>query len=251
MVKDRQTVRGAIIKRGKIVMATEKLPGYWVSFVFFVALTIWGLWPAVASADHASFKREILPILEEYCVDCHQVNGNGYEASGLDLSSYEGVMKGTWHGPVVVPGDAFVSNLMVLIEGRADKSLKMPHNDRGEPTKSDRITLRKWITGGARPDVFEAEVQLIFGKYCVECHVSGGEGYIASGLDLSTYEGVIKGTKYGPVVVSGDPFLSNLMVVIEGRAAAYLKMPHSKYKRLSKWEKHLIRAWINRGAKNN
>jgi hypothetical protein len=97
---------------------------------------------------------------------------------------------------------------------------------------------------------FKDEIMPILEKHCFECHTPGGKGQMASGLDLTTYEGVMKGTQHGPVVVPGDAFLSNLMVLIEGRAGPELKMPHGR-KDLSNWEKTLLRRWINRGAENN
>ena len=113
------------------------------AFVFGLAM------PAAASADHATFEREILPILTKHCSECHAKGGQGQQASGLDLTSYEGVMKGTEHGPVIVPGDAFTSNMMVLIEGRAGPELKMPHG-RKDLTKWEKTLLRRWINRGAK-----------------------------------------------------------------------------------------------------
>ncbi len=221
------------------------------SGVVLASALLIGAMTSPARADHASFKDEILPILGKYCVECHKPGGAGYTASGLDLTSYDGVMKGTKYGPVVVPGDAFTSNLVVLIEGRAGKSMRMPHNTRGAPTKKDRLALRKWITGGADKDVFTRTVQPIIKRYCLDCHVPGGIGYAESGLDMRSYESFMKGTRHGPVVVAGDAFTSNLMVVIDGRASSQLKMPHTTNMDLSKWERHQIIAWINKGAKNN
>ncbi|NQV46239.1 MAG: hypothetical protein HQ504_00505 [Rhodospirillaceae bacterium] len=104
----------------------------------------------------------------------------------------------------------------------------------------------------ARADhaTFLGEILPIFQKHCTECHIPGQQGYEDSGLDMRTYEGVMKGTKHGPIVVPGDGFSSNIMVLIEGRAAPELKMPHGR-KELNKWEKLMIRRWINRGALNN
>lgn len=105
----------------------------------------------------------------------------------------------------------------------------------------------------ARADhaTFKAEIQPILEKHCLECHVPGQEGYDKSGLDMSTYESLMKGTEYGSIIVPGDAFSSNMMVLIEGRANAMLKMPHGGRKDLSKWEKLMLRRWINRGAQNN
>ena len=114
------------------------------SMVFMLGLAL----PGNASADHATFKAEILPILTKHCSECHAKGGAGQQASGLDLTSYQGVMKGTSHGPVVVPGDAFLSNLMVLIEGRAGPELKMPHG-RKDLTRWEKTLIRRWINRGA------------------------------------------------------------------------------------------------------
>jgi hypothetical protein len=80
---------------------------------------------------------------------CHAPGQDGYEKSGFDLTSYDGLMKGTKHGAMIVPGDPLTSNLMVLIEGRADKSLQMPHGKK-KLSSCDRDLIRKWIKQGAK-----------------------------------------------------------------------------------------------------
>ena len=85
---------------------------------------------------------------------------------------------------------------------------------------------------------------------CLECHKPGGEGFKKSGFDLSTYEGMMKGTKFGAMVVPGNAFMSNLMVMIDGRTAPEFRMPHNT-KKLSTCERKLFRQWINQGAKDN
>lgn len=116
----------------------------------FVAIFSFGITlPTGAAADNAAFSKEILPILTKHCSECHAKGGQGEQASGLDLTSYQGVMKGTIHGPVVVPGDAFLSNIMVLIEGRAGPELKMPHG-RKDLTRWEKTLIRRWINRGAK-----------------------------------------------------------------------------------------------------
>ena len=85
---------------------------------------------------------------------------------------------------------------------------------------------------------------------CSGCHQAGGDGQEKSGLDLTTYEGVMKGTKFGKMIVAGDPESSNLMLLLDWRAAPALRMPHGK-KQLSKCDRDAVRAWIREGAKNN
>ncbi len=109
-----------------------------------------GTWaPNAAATEHASFKAYIFPIIREKCLACHQPGGLGYEASGLDLRTYEGLMKGTKYGPVVVPGDAFTSNLNVLIEGRANPGIRMPYHGK-KLSRWERILIRRWVNRGAR-----------------------------------------------------------------------------------------------------
>lgn len=217
----------------------------------FAAILLVGTWSSGATAAQAGFKKDVVPILDEHCVECHQPGAVGLEKSGLDLTSYEGLMKGTKHGPVVVPGDAFTSNLMVLIEGQADPSISMPHKAQAGPTKKDRGAIRGWIARGAKKDAFQEKVLPVFINSCVSCHKAGEVGYEVSGLDLGTYEGVMKGTKFGPVVVPGDAFISNLMVLIEGRADPSISMPHNARDEPTRWQKTLLRRWINNGARND
>jgi hypothetical protein len=109
-----------------------------------------GAWSSNASAQDAiSFTEDVYPVLELRCLECHQPGGPGYETSGLDLRSYDGLMKGTKHGPIVVPGSAFTSNLIAVIDGRTDASLRMPHN-RKRMSKCERLLLRFWVSQGAK-----------------------------------------------------------------------------------------------------
>lgn len=104
--------------------------------------------PPKAGAPTVSFKEDVMPIFKGRCLDCHQTGGQGTTASGLDLTSYEGLMKGTKFGPMVIPGDAQSSNLMVLLDWRADPKLRMPHGKK--LSTCDRDAIRRWIMEGAR-----------------------------------------------------------------------------------------------------
>jgi mono/diheme cytochrome c family protein len=97
---------------------------------------------------------------------------------------------------------------------------------------------------------FRDDVVPIFKGRCESCHQPGGEGAQKSGLDLTSYAGVMKGTKFGPMVIPGDPESSNLMLLLDWRASPELRMPHGK-KQLSSCDRNDIRAWIREGAKDN
>lgn len=96
-----------------------------------------------------SYVQDIQPIIQQHCVECHHQSGSGFLASGLDMSSYQNLMKGTKFGPVIKAGDSVSSTLVILVEGRADPSLKMPHGDKNSLTVEQTKKLRLWIDQGA------------------------------------------------------------------------------------------------------
>jgi len=105
--------------------------------------------PVKRPAPTVSFQEDVMPIFKGRCVDCHKAGGEGFEASGLDLTTYAGVMKGTKFGPMVVAGDADSSNLMRLLDWRADPKLRMPHGSKKKLSTCDRDAVRRWIMEGA------------------------------------------------------------------------------------------------------
>lgn len=107
-------------------------------------------------------------------------------------------------------------------------------------------------TAGCAPKgvSYSRDVQPILAKNCVSCHTPGKEGTLASGLDMTSHEGLMKGTKFGAVIKPGDAFTSAFNMLIEGRASPTIRMPHGKEK-LSDNEIALLKAWVNEGAKNN
>ena len=66
------------------------------------------------------------------------------------MSSYASVMQGTRNGPMVIAGDSLGSNLVVLMEGRADPSIKMPHGSATKVSAAEIETIKTWIDQGAR-----------------------------------------------------------------------------------------------------
>jgi mono/diheme cytochrome c family protein len=102
----------------------------------------------------------------------------------------------------------------------------------------------------AEPQSFSEDILPILKGRCASCHEPGGAGFEKSGLDLTTYEGLMKGTKFGAMVTPRDPETSNLMWLLDWRASPEVRMPHGK-KKLSICDRNAIRAWIREGAKNN
>ena len=102
-----------------------------------------------ANENVTSFAEDVFPIFKGRCVDCHRPGGQGYEVSGLDLTTYEGLMKGTKHGPMVIAGDPDSSNLMWLLDWRASPEVRMPHGTK-KLSVCDRTEIRRWIREGAK-----------------------------------------------------------------------------------------------------
>ena len=118
--------------------------------LFSATVLVTAAWSGAAAAEEqVSYKLDVQPILESRCSSCHQPGGEGYQTSGLDLTSYQGLMKGTKHGPIVVPGDPLTSNLIVLVEGRAHPEVRMPHGQRPLLKQQTEI-LRLWVKQGAK-----------------------------------------------------------------------------------------------------
>ena len=51
---------------------------------------------------------------------------------------------------------------------------------------------------------FSEDVLPLLKFRCPACHLPGGEGYDKSGFDISSYETVMKGTKFGPMIIEQD-----------------------------------------------
>jgi len=96
-----------------------------------------------------SYSKDVEPILTATCLECHANGGAGQVKSGLSMVTYSDLMKGTKFGAIIKPGDSLSSTLVLLIEGKADPSLKMPHGDR-KPLSVEQIkTIKTWIDEGA------------------------------------------------------------------------------------------------------
>ncbi len=114
------------------------------------ALTVSSLAIAASKQPEVSYKKDVTPIIHDYCQSCHEPGGKGFEASGLDMSSYDSLMKGTKFGPIVKPGDSFTSILIQVIEGRVHASIKMPYGMNGGLAKDKIAVLKKWVKQGAK-----------------------------------------------------------------------------------------------------
>jgi mono/diheme cytochrome c family protein len=93
---------------------------------------------------------------------------------------------------------------------------------------------------------FSRDVAPILRRNCVRCH--GQDGVMDNGLDLRSYNGVMRGGNIGDDVVPGKPDRSVIVHFIEGRRGPEHRMPLHR-KPLTPGQIALIRAWIEEGAK--
>jgi hypothetical protein len=100
------------------------------------------------------------------------------------------------------------------------------------------------------PVSFKSDIKPIIDKYCTECHLAGGAGTEASGFITQDFDSIMKGTKFGPVVVAGDPLSSSFYRLVAGKVDPSIRMPHGK-EALTEAEIAQIEQWISQGANNN
>ena len=105
---------------------------------------------AAVQSPEMSYKKDVMPIIHDYCLNCHQPGGKGFEKSGLDMRTYESLMKGTKFGSVIKPGDSFTSIFIQVIEGRVHASIKMPYGMNGGLAKENIKVLKYWVEQGAK-----------------------------------------------------------------------------------------------------
>ena len=106
---------------------------------------------------------------------------------------------------------------------------------------------------------YSADVQPILDNYCIQCHSGSGEGEAASGLAVDSYDAVMKGTKFGKVVVPGSSMSSSLYLVVTEKVDPKIHMPphhdeslaEGRGFALSRTNIETIGTWIDQGAKNN
>ena len=101
----------------------------------------------LAGERKVDYARDVRPILEKYCYDCH---GPKQQFSGLRLDRKDSVQNGGFSGQIVIPGDAEGSRMFRMISGI--DGMPMPIGD-PKPTRADIDVIRRWIDQGAKwPD---------------------------------------------------------------------------------------------------
>ena len=230
---------------------------------------------ALVEGEPIDFNKHLLPILEAKCNDCHAapyMKGTRKIApkAGLQLSTYESVMKGNLNGEVVIAGKPEESYLYEVVTLPTDDEMFMP--PKGTAMTPDEVDiLKRWISEGAtktasteaiaempkipnadQPVSYVHHIAPIFAESCLDCHSAP---YVKNGrtirpkaaLQLDTYEMVMKGNLDGTIIEPFKPEVSSLYNVVT--------LPHDdseimppKGEPLTKEQTDTIKRWILEGA---
>lgn len=100
----------------------------------------------LAYCDDPDFVRDVQPILQQHCVECH---GPEKQHSGLRLDRRSSMLRGGDYGvPAVVPGEPDQSFMLELISGSNADGIRMPPE--GDLLSvAARETLHRWVAVGA------------------------------------------------------------------------------------------------------
>jgi len=122
--------------------------------------------------------------------------------------------------------------------------------------KLGALALVATVAGCTKQVSFNNDIFPILKERCFVCHSPGAPGCLTSGLSMESYASLMKGTKFGPMIIPGKSLDSNLLRLVKHQADPSIAMPKSQNPaEPSGWLKpgqiSLIEAWINQGAKDN
>lgn len=107
----------------------------------------------LSSQAAINFEKQILPILQKKCLDCHSatkmVDGKPKKPKGnLRLDAAWAILKGAENGPSIVPGNLAKSYMHEVVNLPKDDDMFMP--PKGDPmTVGETKLLKEWIESGA------------------------------------------------------------------------------------------------------
>ena len=143
---------------------SHAVPARW-SWALAVWITIFMARASSAAEPSVGFERDVVPILLNRCVECHNATD---KTGGLDLTSRESLLKGGESGEVVTPGKP---DLSLLIEKILAGEMPPKKQGKARPLPpAEAARLRTWVAEGAtwpdgrRLDRFEATTETRAGR---------------------------------------------------------------------------------------
>lgn len=163
------------------------------------------------------------------CAICHASNDPTKSYRGLDLSTCEGILRGSEEEPrrkLFTPGQDPKRDVLV----RRLRNNRMPLGVHFNVPKDSpsHLAVRDWIAAGAKNDAhFQSDILPLFAKdgafapglpACTQCHMSNQEPPSFHELDMTSYEGIMLGAdsvakgvdKATKIVIPGQPESSGL-----------------------------------------
>jgi len=216
--------------------------------------------------DGTSFVSDVAPMLASKCGRCHITKASG----GFSMATFAAMMRGTRDGAVITPGSDASRLIQVIEEG------DMPRGG-AKVSPAELAALKKWVTEGAKFDGLDASVSLAtFGAgggtrpmapaivkstgkesvsfsrdiapllvtNCSGCHI--GAMRPRGGLNLGTFEAIMRGGDSDSPIVPGKPGDSLLVQKLKGMGGGQ-RMPLNKAP-LPESDIALISTWIQEGA---
>jgi hypothetical protein len=98
--------------------------------------------------SRVSFKKDIFPIMKNYCLPCH--TEDQMNPSQLYLDSYENMMAGGKHGKPILPGKADSSIIVQKLSPKPPFGDPMPMKRKTPFPKDTLQIIRQWIEQGAK-----------------------------------------------------------------------------------------------------
>ncbi|MCK4708181.1 MAG: hypothetical protein KAU21_06145 [Gammaproteobacteria bacterium] len=201
------------------------------------------------------------------CVLCHSSNNSKESYRGLDLTSCEGIKKGSTEAPAQ----------KVIIPGKPKKGLLRRHirNNRmplgvafDYPQDSPNIVaVKKWIDDGALNDNhFNREILPLFKQSnafgspipCTACHMSNQEPPSFHELDMTSYKGIMLGADALAKAAEGKPPVKIVKPGKSAKSKLYQRLVDNRMPAgISPSEDRdhanlaLLLRWIEQGAKCN
>ncbi len=117
----------------------------------FAALVVGSVY---ASPEEPDFYQDIYPFLKTNCISCHNKTTT---KAGLNMETPELMKKGGDSGPSIIPGKSAESLIVEASEHEFDLEMPPKNNksDAVDLTKTELVTLKKWIDQGAKSSVRE------------------------------------------------------------------------------------------------
>jgi hypothetical protein len=135
-------------------MKTSQVAGL---FGLLIPVLIGAAFPRAASrGDDVSYKSDVAPLLQKYCLPCHAEEN--YNPSELALDSHALLLQGGKHGKAVAPGEPDESIIIQKLTENPPFGERMPMHSKRKMTTTpptylseDEVRiLAKWISQGAQ-----------------------------------------------------------------------------------------------------